>query len=271
MVELSDIIGKTLQEYLNTQETGLALAITFGLKSLLDKSIADEIKIIGVSHMMVLSGANITMFITFISSVLFFLPQKIRGIVSMIITCIFLSVIPMQPSIVRAALMNFIPRIGLIFGKQSHGIYLLFLTCALILCFDSHIVYDISFQLSFFAILGISIFYKSSEEHKQNANIVNKLVSPIKEQISLGFSAQVFTVPLIFYYFGNISLASPIANIFLSPLISPIMIGTIMLVVSTHYVPIFADITSRFLQVLLLGLVFVIHTLSQLKLFYIQY
>lgn len=271
MVELTNIIGKTLQEYLSAQEAGLVLAITFGLKSMLDKSIADEIKVIGVSHMMVLSGANITMFITFISSILFFLPQKIRDIVAMILTCIFLSFIPMQPSIVRAALMNFIPRIGVIFGKQSNGLYLLFFTCALILCFDSHIVYDISFQLSFLAILGISIFYKNSAEDKKGSNIVNMLINPVKEQISLGFSAQVFTVPLIFYYFGNISLASPIANLLLSPLISPIMVSTIMVIISGNIFPIFTNIFGLVLKILVYTLTYVIHFLSQYIILYMQY
>jgi competence protein ComEC len=221
--------------------------------------------------MMVLSGANITMFITFISSILFFLPQKIRDIVAIILTCIFLSFIPMQPSIVRAALMNYIPRIGVIFGKQSHGLYLLFFTCALILCFDSQIVYDISFQLSFLAILGISLFYKNSAEDNKGSNIVNMLMNPVKEQITLGFSAQVFTVPLIFYYFGNISLASPIANLLLSPLISPIMISTIMVIISGNIFPIFTHIFGLVLKMLVYTLLYVIHFLSQYRILYIQY
>ena len=221
--------------------------------------------------MMVLSGANITLFITFISSALFFLPQKTRDIVAMILTCIFLSAIPIQPSIVRAALMNFIPRIGVIFGKQSHGLYLLFFTCALILCFDSHIVYDISFQLSFLAILGISIFYKPTEEDQNSSNIVNRLVIPIKEQISMGFSAQVFTVPLIFYYFGNISLASPIANLLLSPLISPIMMSSLMTIISGNLIPIFSSIFGIVLKVLVFTLTYVIHLLSKYRILYVQY
>ena len=94
--------------------------------------------------MMVLSGANITMFITFINALLVFLPKKIREVLSMVITSIFLGLIPIQPSIIRATFMNYLPRIGELIGRQTNKMYLLFFSCCLILCFDIQIIYNIS-------------------------------------------------------------------------------------------------------------------------------
>lgn len=221
--------------------------------------------------MMVLSGANITLFITFISSLLFFLPQRIRGICAIIATLFFLSMIPLQPSIVRAALMNIIPRIGSVFGRKSHNLYLLFFSCALILLFDSNIVYDISFQLSFLAIFGIALFYKEKENPDQDKNIVSILANTLKNQILLGFSAQVFTVPLIFYYFGNISLLSPIANLILSPFISPIMVLCILTVSLNIITPELSQIIAYLLHIMTGILISIIHLLSQYKSLYIHY
>jgi competence protein ComEC len=269
--DLQNLIQGHLLSHLTAQETGLALAITFGFKNTLSRELLDEIKIVGVSHMMVLSGANITMFITFVSSVLSFLPNKMREVCAIAITALFLFSIPMQPSIIRAALMNFIPRIGDLIGKQSHRLYLLFFTCGLILCFDSTIVYDISFQLSFLAIFGITLFYNGKQPDMKESNIVIRLREMMRDQIALSFSAQAFTVPLIFYYFGNISLISPFANILLSPLISPIMISSLGIIITSGYLPILAETIGAFTRVLLNILTFVIHSLSTLRFLYVQY
>lgn len=245
--------------------------MTFGIKDLIGKELSNSIKIIGVSHMMVLSGANISMFISFVSSILYFLPYRLREMTAILVTVVFLTYIPMQPSIFRAALMSFIPRIGAMFGKKSHSLYLLFFTCGLILCFDTHILYDISFQLSFLALLGINLFYKHRVIASDNSNIVYRLTTSIKEQILLGISAQTFTVPLIWYYFGNMSLLSTISNLFLSPFVSPIMVGTIMVIVTQKTVPLLGDIFGTCLKMLLAALILIINHFSRFKMFYIQY
>ncbi|MBP6993819.1 ComEC/Rec2 family competence protein [Candidatus Woesebacteria bacterium] len=271
MTELQSLLREPLQQYLNSQETTIALAMTFGTKDLMGKELLDKIKVIGVSHMMVLSGANISMFISFVSSALYFLPNKLRETIAIATTIVFLTFIPLQPSIVRAALMSFIPRIGSMFGRRSHNLYLLFLTCSLLLCFDIQILYDISFQLSFLAILGINLFYKHTEIEDENLNIVSQVTKSIKEQVLLGFSAQAFTVPLIWYYFGNMSLLSPISNLLLSPFVSPIMVGTIIVIAAQRAPPPLAGMFGLSLKLLLTILTVIIEHLSKLTMFYVQY
>ncbi len=271
MLDIQQFLQGSLQPHLSPESSSLALGITFGIKGLLDEQIANDVKIIGVTHMMVLSGTNISMFMNFTSSILFFIPPKTREVLSIVAVLVFLSLIPLQPSILRAALMSIIPRVGGFFGKQTHPMYLLFLTCSLILCFDIHILYDISFQLSFLAVFGILLFYKRDETEEQNPNIVRNVLRTIKDQSLLGFSAQVFTAPLIFYYFGNISLISPVANIVLAPLISPIMTGTMLLTIATKTVLPIANIIGMILNVLLYCMVFSIRLLAQARFLFIQY
>ncbi len=271
MVNIQHLLQQSLQPSLDPQASALALGITFGIKGLFSRQFADDIRTVGVSHMMVLSGSNISMFMNFISSLLFFLPSKTRETISIFAVIIFLSFIPMQPSILRAALMNIIPRLGVFIGKQAHSMYLLLLTCGLILCFDIHILYDISFQLSFLAVFGIILFHKEVKHEENKPVIVSSILSTIRNQTLLGFSAQAFTVPLIFYYFGNVSLISPVANLLLSPLISPIMAGTILLSISNRFIPLIGFLVGKVLNTLLYSMIHIIEFLSRAKILYIHY
>jgi len=221
--------------------------------------------------MMVLSGANITMFITFIHAILIYFPRRTREIIAISLTSIFLGLIPMQPSISRAALMNFLPRIGAIFNKDTHKMYLLLLSCSLILCFDIQIMYNISFQLSFMAILGILLFYKDGKIINTNTSIVLNIKRTIAQQILLGLSAQVFTAPLIFYYFGNISILGIFTSLILAPLISPLMVCTLALVSIPNTHTFFTDAIVAILKLQLNIIISMIHVLSKLTMFYIQY
>lgn len=221
--------------------------------------------------MMVLSGANITMFITFINALLVFLPKKIREVLSMVITSIFLGLIPIQPSIIRATFMNYLPRIGELIGRQTNKMYLLFFSCCLILCFDIQIIYNISFQLSFMAMFGIILFYRDVSPPDNKISIVNIIRNMIVQQVALGLSAQVFTAPLIFYYFGNISILGIFASAIIAPLISPIMVCTILLVSIPKNLIYITAVISIILKLQLNMVIFLVHTLSRLSMFYIQY
>lgn len=77
---------------------------------------------------------------------------------------------------------------------------------------------DIGFQLSFLAVLGI-IYFKNFW-----ARVFGWLpAKPVRELITLSMAAQTTTWPVILYNFGSLSVISPIANIFIVPVLTPIM------------------------------------------------
>lgn len=268
-------LGKTLYtilcNFLSQQQAGLALGITFGIREYIDKTLTQSIKIVGVSHMIVLSGANISLFMNFVESSLFFIPKKLRVLLGIVITIIFISLIPIQGSVIRAAIMNIIPRIGDIIGRRVHRLYLLFLSCLMILAYDSKYISDISFQLSFLAVFGILIFSKDSDNVNTTPNPVALVTKYIKEQIYTCLSAQAFTGPLIFYYFGTISLLSLVAGILLSFTITPIMISSIFLAITQMFSYHIALIFASIINISTSYMVFIINFLAKLQFLYIIY
>ncbi|HRN70950.1 MAG TPA: ComEC/Rec2 family competence protein, partial [Candidatus Woesebacteria bacterium] len=113
---------------------------------------------------------------------------------------------------------------------------------------------SISFQLSFGATLGIILFGNVvPEKHSSHPEVkpkdpdilktgffayaqndkIKAMTSYLVEELRVSLSAQLFTAPLIFFYFRQISLVSPLANILVSWTIAPIMIlGIISMIAS---------------------------------------
>mgnify|MGYP001589380587 FL=1 len=67
-------------------------------------------------------------------------------------------------------------------------------------------IFDISFQLTFAATLGVLLFTKALERR------LNKFPKWFSETLATTLAAQVLVIPLLFYYFGTVSLLSPLVN-----------------------------------------------------------
>ncbi len=265
------ILSQHLLDSLDRDIAGLALGMTFGIKGLISRTLTQQMQIAGITHMMVLSGGNITMFMEFVDTLLLNIPRNIKYIVSIFVVCVFISIIPLQPSVTRAAIMSFIPRIGSLMGKKVNSMYLLLFSCALILIFDISYLYNISFQLSFLAIFGITVFYRNMESEYFKGSIVHRVTNALYSQLRMGISAQVFTIPLVFYYFGSISLFGTVSTVIIAPFVSPIMfltflaVGLYYITNNLMYIPIFL------LTIMVKVVIFITEKISLLDFIYIQY
>ena len=78
---------------------------------------------------------------------------------------------------------------------------------------------DVGFQLSFLAMLGIIYLMPAFQ------NCLKKIpVKGLRDILSMTLAAQVFTLPILIYNFGYISLVAPVTNILIVPLL-PFIFG----------------------------------------------
>jgi competence protein ComEC len=78
--------------------------------------------------------------------------------------------------------------------------------------------YDIGFQLSFLAVLGL-IYIKPIFDEKWRTWLKKEKISPVLEIIDTTIAAQVSVLPILVYNFGNISFVAPITNVLIVPFI----------------------------------------------------
>jgi competence protein ComEC len=84
---------------------------------------------------------------------------------------------------------------------------------------------SISFQLSYGATLGLILC--SSWLHKSSTSkntFLHELYGSMKDELKISLAAQMFTVPIIFFYFKQISIIAPMSNVLVAWTMAPLMI-----------------------------------------------
>lgn len=223
----------------------------------------------GLLHLVVLSGTNIQILAGIIGAI----TSRFSKIYSILITILFiiLFVIFVSPEapIVRAAFISILTLVSIVFGRKPMALYLLFLSALLTAVIWPSWINTISFQLSYGASLGLILFAKKPTP--KNMTNQNNIYGYIKDELRTTLSAQVFTVPIIFYYFKEISFIAPVANILVSWLIAPIMIFGSLAALIGKIFP-FLGLPFAFLSYgLTYYLVFVIEHLSKLPYAFISF
>lgn len=196
----------------------------------MDSELKNKLNITGLRHIIAVSGTHVII----LSSIIFSLLLSIglwRGqafYITIFIVCIYIFLTGLPPSGIRAGIMGGTYLLSQKIGRQSIGLRPIVLTCFIMLTINPLLlIYDIGFQLSFLAVIGL--IYLSPVLEKLIKLIIkyknkNNKVEGFINIISTTFAAQIFTMPVMIYNFGNISLVSPITNLLVLPIVYWLMI-----------------------------------------------
>ena len=206
------IFTNIINSYLPEPHASLLNGIIFGTNLKVTKEFYEYLKIVGLLHIVVLSGANISLLTAIISKSLFFLSKRLAILLTILIIIIFVIFVGPQAPIIRAGFMGVLTLVAIIYGRKYTALYVLFLSAIFVALFWPKWLTTLSFQLSYGASLGIILFYPK------------KKMNYFVDQFLLSLSAQIFTAPLIFLKFKTVSLISPISNICIAWTIAPLMI-----------------------------------------------
>jgi competence protein ComEC len=198
-------------------------------------SLTQAFKQTGLTHIVAISGFNITIIIAIISSALFFLPLKWRFVPSVLAIILFTLFVGASASVVRASIMGILGLLALQTGRIKNARLIILWTAFFMLLWNpKELWYDAGFQLSFLAVIGLTETAPILE--KWLKNISNTL--GVREALTMTIAAQVFAMPWVVFQFGNLSLISPLANILVAPLIPFAMLfGFLGTVISFVFFP----------------------------------
>lgn len=207
-----------------------------GSRKGIPEDVLEVFQITGLTHIIAISGYNITLIITLVTQLLFWLPKKYRTLPAAIMIILFTLFVGASAAVVRACIMGIIGLIALHTQSiNSARITMLWALCIMTSINPKYLWYDAGFQLSFLAVIGL---IECSELLKP---LVQKLPNAlgIRDSLHMTLAAQITAAPFIAYAFGNISLISPIANILIAPFIPLAMaLGAIGTIVSFFVWPI---------------------------------
>jgi competence protein ComEC len=134
-------------------------------------------------------------------------------------------------AVTRAAIMGALGVMGGMFGRRQNGLNSLGLAALVMVLINPNIPWDIGFQLSVAATLGLVLYAQPLEERfvqlaarKLPEEDAHKLVGPVSEFFLFTLAAQVMTLPIMAYHFGGISWITLVANPLILPAQSLVMV-----------------------------------------------
>ena len=227
-------------------EASLLAGILLGVDTGLPKDLQQAFKDTGTAHIIAISGFNIAiiagLFFTLFSRVL---GQTRGSILAILGIALYTFLVGADAAVVRAAIMGMIALTIRQLGRRNDGLNALMLSAVIMSIFNPHIPWDVGFQLSFFATLGLILYAEPFQNWAVNSitrytteGTAQKLAAPISEYILLTLAAQLTTLPIMAYHFKRISLVSLIANPFILPVQPAVMIvGGVAVILSLIWLP----------------------------------
>jgi competence protein ComEC len=186
---------------------GLLGGIVIGAKGSLSPNFYNQTKLVGVTHVVVASGTNVTFVVSFLFGVLTLILPRKKAIVFVILGIIlYLFISGFDAPLIRAAVMASILFLSQETGRLVNTWRILVLTAGLMLIYNPEWLTDIGFILSFVSTMSLMLFEKRIRNH------LNKVPEVLKESLSTSLAAQIGVAPILFVTFGQFNIWSPLIN-----------------------------------------------------------
>lgn len=222
-----------IEEFVPEPHSSLLAGITVGVEESLGDELRKNLRAVGLIHIVVLSGYNITIIADIVYRLFNRFSRKLSFILSVTLIVLFTIMVGGTATIVRASIMSLIAISSRFFKREVDIKKVLFVVASLMIFFNPKILYfDPSFQLSFLATAGLIYLSPILE------SLMGKMNS-LKIIVVSTLSTQIFVLPLFFFKIGEISLVSLIVNVLVLPTIPlGMLLGFLTSVTGFIYPPI---------------------------------
>ncbi|MGG9964730.1 ComEC/Rec2 family competence protein [Ferruginibacter sp. SUN106] len=227
-------ILNNLRKNINTgkDELGIAEALLIGYTNDLDKDLVQAYSNTGVVHIIAISGMHLGLIYVMLVWLFARIPLVKRSKlvqVILILSCLWLFSLltGASASVLRSAVMFTFITIGNNLAKKSSIYNSLAASAFVMLCYNPYFLWDVGFQLSYLAVVGIIVFQKTIYNLLY---IKNKWIDTIWKLMAISLAAQILTFPICIYYFHQFPNLFLITNIIAVPLSSIILYAEIFLV-----------------------------------------
>ncbi len=218
---IRDRLSMALVGLLNADEGGLLVAVCLGDRSMVVDAITETFRAAGLSHLLAVSGLHMSVIAGGIMLLMRMLRIKrsVGNVVSAIVILLFVWIVEFTPSVTRAGVMYLTVIVGQLSRYRSDSLNSLGLALTIILFVSPSSIYDIGLWLSFTAAVGILCI---------TPRILRVLIAPFQRlprvccipvrwiinSLSISVGCTLPLMPLLLLAFGEMSIVSPVANLF---------------------------------------------------------
>ncbi|HEX5796767.1 MAG TPA: ComEC/Rec2 family competence protein [Candidatus Saccharimonadales bacterium] len=222
-LEARDWFSSSIRQIVNEPQASLGIGFLTGQHSTLPENLTNNLRILGLTHIIVASGYNLTILVRLARRLFEKISKYLATLVSGLLVASFILVTGSSPSMTRAGLITGLSLAAWYYGRKIHPLVLLPFAAGITVLIDpSYLWGDLGWYLSFAAFAGVIILSPLLLDYFWGKNQPDGLLRIVVET----FSAQALTAPIIAFSFGQYATLALIANVLILPLIPFAMIFT---------------------------------------------
>lgn len=204
-------------------ESSLLSGLLFGGDDRLSDSLRDRFSATGMTHIVAVSGSNIALVMEWLIAVSLAIGLWRHQALwlSLIGVILFVLMVGAEASAVRAGIMGTLTILALRSGRVSSGIQALLCAAAVMLAYNPLLLrYDLGFQLSFLATLGILVLLSLRQDNASEH-------SAWKDILWMTIAAELFVLPIIAFTFHTVPVVSLVSNMLILPVLPLAMLAAL--------------------------------------------
>jgi competence protein ComEC len=197
-------------------QASLVLGYLVGARASLPEDFTKAMSIVGLTHIIAVSGYNLTIIIRFVKKIFEKISAYQTVAISFLLMFGFLLVTGWSPSIMRAVIITGFSLLAWYYGRKIHPITLILLGASITAFINPLYIWgDVGWYLSFLAFSGVILLAPLMSALLFKTKKSNTIAQLLIETLS----AQAFAVPYIILIFGKLSIISPLSNLLVVPFI----------------------------------------------------
>ncbi|MDW8395979.1 MAG: ComEC/Rec2 family competence protein [Anaerolineae bacterium] len=246
LLQLKDALHTAIQRNLPMPESALLSGVVLGREQLIPESLREAFQETGTAHILAISGANISVLIVVVLGVLWrAISRRVAAVVALGLIWFYVAMVGAPASAVRAAAMASLMLAGTLVWRRGISLNTLCGSVGLILLVDPRLLFDVGFQLSVAATLGLVLFAEHIArpthrwiEQRLPQTLARWGATVLADGVLITLTVHLTTMPLLLYYFQSLSLTALVANLLILPLQPPLMaFGVVAAVVGAAIPP----------------------------------
>lgn len=222
-----------LNRILPEPAAALANGMLLGIESGIPPDVDEAFTATGTTHVIVISGSNIALLSGVIMGSLSRLLGRRRAVwPALALITFYVLLVGADAAALRAGLMGGLYIFAIYLGRQSTAFVSLCASGLAMTLINPLTLWDVGFQLSFLATLGLILFTRPMGASFERllarilpAPVAGKVSGFLNDGLIVTLAAQITTLPLIIYVFGRLSVISLVTNFLILPAQPPIMGG----------------------------------------------
>jgi len=237
------IIQNLEKSHFNKTELNVAVALILGQQQDISPEIVSDYQYAGAVHILSVSGLHIGCILIFVTFLLKPFPNTRKSsFIKLVIILLSLSsfglIAGLAPSVLRSVTMFSFVAIGMYLRRSTNIFHTLLVSMLIILLVQPSFLFDVGFQLSYFALFFILWLQPLLAQLWKPRN---KILNYFWEILTVSFAAQIGTLPLSIYYFHQFPGLFFVTNLVIIPFLSLIMgLGVVVMVLAAFdCVPVF--------------------------------